>query len=259
MGSQRLVVAILVGASLGVAGLVAGGPNRPKGGVHPPAAPHPNPPSGGASHPGIAPPHPIGPGGGGTIAPKGGPHPVDSRRSMRAAFLSRTSQTEQQLRSVHHAHFQHHLHDQWRWGAALFVPVPTAAGLVTGVPNGSTLTVLNRANVPQRVRLFGAASPLQNQAFFSASQEHLAGLADQQFVNVYEVGTDPDGTMVAQVFLRDSTIYLNDRQIRDGMAWNFADDGFAPDLASAEEDAQARRAGLWADEYPTAPWLYASE
>ena len=126
-----------------------------------------------------------------------------------------------------------------------------------GVPSGNTLSVLNGANVPRRVRLYGVASPMNGQGFFAASQESLSNLANQKYVNVYRVGTDPDGTMVAHVYLRGSNIYLNDRQIRDGMAWNLADDGMASDLASTEENAQVQHSGLWADENPVAPWLFA--
>ena len=257
---QRLLIAAVVASSLCVSGSEGGQPKRPKGAANPPNVSHSNPPrpTGGGgrlpSAPGM--PHPTVPGGGGANTAKGGPHPVAPNRSLRTTLQSHTSKVQQQLHTAQH---WHHLHHPWRWGAAVYVPTATAAGLVTGVPSGNTLSVLNAGNLPQRVRMFGVAPPMQNQAFFSVSQEHLADLANQKYVNVYQVGTDPDGTMVAQVFLRDSSTYLNDRQIRDGMAWNLADDGFAPDLASAEEDAQSRRAGLWADDSPTAPWIYADE
>jgi micrococcal nuclease len=263
MVRQRLLIAVVITSSLCVSGLDGAPPKKPKGAGNPPNASHSNPPrsTGGGgrlpSAPGMQ--RPTVPGGGGANSAVGSARHVDPNHSLRTALLSRTSNVQQQLHTAEHWHHWHHLHYPWRWGATVYVPTATAAGWVTGVPSGNTLSVLNAGNLPQRVRMFGVASPMPNQAFFSVSQEHLADLANQKYVNVYQVGTDPDGTMVAQVFLRDSSAYLNYRQIRDGMAWNLADDGFAPDLASAEEDAQARRAGLWADDDPTAPWIYADE
>jgi micrococcal nuclease len=257
MVSQRLLIAVVITSSLCVAALEGEQPKKPKGPGNPPNVSHSNPPqsTGGGGRSPSAPgmPHPTVPGGGGANSAVGATRHVDPNHSLRSALLSRTSNVQQQLHTAQH---WHHWHHPWVWGAAVYVPTATNAGQVTRVLSGNTLSV---AGVAQPVRLFGVAPPMANQAFFSTSQEHLADLADQKYVNVYQRGTDPDGTMVAQVFLRDSNTYLNDRQVRDGMAWNLADDGFAPDLASAEEDAQARRAGLWADDYPTAPWIYADE
>jgi endonuclease YncB( thermonuclease family) len=158
------------------------------------------------------------------------------------------SNVEQRLRA------NHKWHRPWVRNATVYVRPATVAGPVVAVPSGDTLLVANAAGVTQRVRLAGVAAPVAGQPFFSESQESLEALANGQYVSVYQVGADDD-TMVAQVFLRGSNTYLNDAQIRDGMAWNLADDGDAPDLASAEEDAQTRRAGLWADDDPIAPWI----
>jgi serine/threonine protein kinase/endonuclease YncB( thermonuclease family) len=174
---------------------------------------------------------------------------IDPRHSLTAAYLSHMCNVERHLRAIHKWH---------RAGvrnATVYVRPATAVGAVVGVPSGNTLSVTNAAGVVQGVRLAGVAAPVVGQPFFSESRDNLDDLANGKYVSVYQVGDD-DGTMVAQVFLRDSNTYLNDAQIRDGMAWNLADDGNAPDLASAEEDARTRRAGLWADDYPIAPWIH---
>ena len=79
--------------------------------------------------------------------------------------------------------------------------------------------------------------------------------ANGQYVRVFGVGTDFNGAIIGQVFLRDSGVNLNEQQIRDGMAWNAVEDGFDPSLARAEEEAQTAGAGLWTGDYSETPWF----
>lgn len=180
--------------------------------------------------------------------------PQHANAVLRAEMLSHWSRVQQHLYSAAYWHHWHHWHHAWMWGVYGWLPA-NSSNLVVGVPSGNTLSVTNAGGVAQRVRLAGVASPLAGQAFFSESQEHLSELANQKHVRVFQTGVDPDGSIVAQVFLRDSGVYLNERQIRDGMAFNTVDDGAAPTLASAEEEAQGARAGLWSTDSPIAPWL----
>lgn len=72
-------------------------------------------------------------------------------------------------------------------------------------------------------------------------------------MHIFQTGVDPNGTVVGQVFLAGSGTNLNERQLRDGMAFNSVNDGFAPTLAAAEESALMARAGLWNGKRPIAP------
>jgi len=180
-----------------------------------------------------------------------GPHRANA--VLKAEVLAHSSKVQQHLQLARH---WHHWHQHWVWGANFYVPVHTA-GLVVGVPSGNTLSVTNAAGVAQPVRLFGVAAPLPGQAFFSESKENLSEQALQRYVRVFQVGVDPNGVMVGQVFLQDTGTDLSEKQIRDGMAWNLVDDGFSPNLVNAEESAQTARAGLWSDDYPIAPWIFA--
>ena len=124
--------------------------------------------------------------------------------------------------------------------------------MVVGVPSGNTLSV---SGIPATVRLagVGAPGPGNGQAFFS-SRDSLDALANGKLVRVFQVGTDINGNMVAQVFLQENGAYLNEQQVHNGMAWNSAEDGFDPSLAVAEEEAQMAGAGLWNGDYAEAPW-----
>jgi endonuclease YncB( thermonuclease family) len=192
--------------------------------------------------------------GGTTNSVKGGPQPAGSH-TLKTEFQAHASRVQLHLHSM--AHWHQHWHHPWVWGAYAYLPTTTAAGMVVGVPSGNTLSVTNGAGLAQPVRLFGVAAPVPGQAFFSESQENLSSLANQKYVRVFQTGVDPSGAMVGQVFLSESGIDLSEKQLRDGMAWNFVDDGLSPNLVGAEEAAQTTRTGLWSEEYPVAPWIYA--
>jgi endonuclease YncB( thermonuclease family) len=107
----------------------------------------------------------------------------------------------------------------------------------------------------RNVRLAGVAAPLSGQSFSSESQQHLTAMAMGKHVRIFQTGIDSNGTIVGQVFLSNSGTNLNERQLRDGMAFNSVNDGFASSLAAAEEAALAARTGLWHAKHPIAPWL----
>jgi micrococcal nuclease len=180
---------------------------------------------------------------------KGGAHPAGTH-TLSAEFTTHGSKVQHQLQFDHH---WHHWHHPWIWGSAVYLPASNS-GLVVSAPTGNTLSVLNGANIARPIRLAGVAAPLPGQPFFAESQQHLATLALNHHVRTFQVGVDRDGTVVAHVFLRDG-VNLNERQLRDGMAFNLADDGYELSLGNAEQQAIASNTGLWVQPNPVAPWF----
>jgi len=212
---------------------------------------------------------------------------------LKTAALANTSKVQQQLAAQGQTHPWHHHHHHWLWGDYGYLPT-NASSVVVGVPTGNTLTVTNNAGLgtglgygtvvlqsraqraAQRhglsvgglsvvgpvvnsrlvtVRLAGVASPMVGQPFASQSQQHLTALAMGKPVRIFQTGVDPSGAVVGQVFLVGMGTNLNERQLRDGMAFNSVGDGFTPTLAAAEEAALMARAGMWNGKPPIAPWL----
>ena len=175
--------------------------------------------------------------------------PQRSHPFLKTDFMARSSKIQQRLHLSGH---WHHWHHHWMWGAYAYLLPGNTANTVVRVPSGNTLSV---SGIGPTVRLagVGAPGPGNGQAFFS-SRDSLDALANGKNVRVFQVGTDIDGSMVAQVFLQDGA-YLNEQQIHSGMAWNSAEDGFDPSLAFAEEEAQMAGAGLWNGDYAEAPWF----
>jgi micrococcal nuclease len=264
---QRLLIAVIVASSCLVSGLEAGRPAPKPAAPHVSAphpaprmpAPHPNVPHPNAPHPNVqhpnvqhpnaahpSPDHKIASGNGYSVNSL---HKISMKGPQRiAGAMLRNelvkSSSKIQLRLHHHEHWHHWHPHAWVWGVYGFLPTSTS-NVVTSVPSGNSLTV---SGIPGTVRLAGVGAPIAGQALFSESRDSLDGLANGQTVRVFNVGTDFNGATVAQVFFENGA-YLNEQQIRSGMAWNAADDGFDPSLASAEEVAQASGSGLWGGDY----------
>src|SRR5580704_824941 len=95
---------------------------------------------------------------------KNGPHPAGAQ-TVSSQVMAKASRTQQHLH-LHEWHHWHHWYHHWWWGAVVVLPASNS-GLVTSVPNGNTLSVLDAGNVPRRVRLAGVAAPVAGQPFFS--------------------------------------------------------------------------------------------
>jgi endonuclease YncB( thermonuclease family) len=254
---HRFFLAVVVTSSLLVSGLEAGKPASHPAAPQPhPAAPHFN------ATPHNVPHNVTRPQNGARQATRGNPsHGTTTGATRTGAGPQRVSpalrhhvakdvaKILQHAAYVHHWNHWHYWHGWhgWAWGAYSYLPT-NSSNMVVGVPSGNTLSVTNGTGGAQRVRLAGVGAPMLGQAMFSDSRDNLDALANGQHVRVFEVGTDFDGTMVAQVFL-DSGVYLNERQIHDGMAWNDAEDGYDLSLAGAEETAQTAGAGIWGADY----------
>jgi endonuclease YncB( thermonuclease family) len=142
-----------------------------------------------------------------------------------------------------------------RLASGNFAPAVRLNGANAALSSGLSGSMVNTGGLVQTVRLAGVASPVAGQPFAAESQQHLSALANGRHVRIFQTGMDRHGAIVAQVFLANSGVNLNERQLRDGMAFNSVNDGFAPSLAAAEEAALSARTGLWNAKHPIPPWL----
>jgi endonuclease YncB( thermonuclease family) len=154
-------------------------------------------------------------------------------------------------------------------------PLASAADLhgeVVGVSDGDTLAVLDATRTTHRVRLNGIDAPEKRQPYGMRAKEQLTALVFGKPVVVNWSKRDRYGRIVGQVLLAAPTrcttpecVASHDiglALIEAGLAWHYkryqheqppAD---RSRYAGAEEDARARRAGLWHDPHPVAPWDY---
>jgi micrococcal nuclease len=133
-------------------------------------------------------------------------------------------------------------------------PVEVFRGLVVGVTDGDTITVL-RDTHPSAVRLVGIDAPEKRQAYGQAAKQFAASLAFGQTVMVRVSGRDRDARLLGEVILPDGRS-LNQELVRAGFAWWFRRYSRDLTLAHLEEEAREARLGLWADPSPEPPWSF---
>jgi endonuclease YncB( thermonuclease family) len=136
----------------------------------------------------------------------------------------------------------------------------TITGLVVGVSDGDTITVLDEQQHQHKVRLAGIDAPEKQQDFGNRSKQSLSDLAYRRQVNVETGKTDRYGRQVGKVIVKGLDVNLE--QVRRGMAWHYKAYEREQSLADreayagAEDTARAVREGLWALPSPVAPWEF---
>ena len=93
----------------------------------------------------------------------------------------------------------------------------TITGLVVGVSDGDTITVLDANKVQHKIRLAGIDAPEKKQAFGNRSKESLSALAFDKTVNVETDKQDRYGRQVGKVLVNGQDVNLV--QVERGMAW----------------------------------------
>jgi endonuclease YncB( thermonuclease family) len=136
----------------------------------------------------------------------------------------------------------------------------TIIGLVVGVSDGDTITVLDAQRQQHKVRLSGIDAPEKRQDFGYRSKQSLSELAYGQHVEVETGKSDRYGRSVGKVMVKDLDVNLE--QVRRGMAWHYKayerEQRPADRLAynTAQDAARASRTGLWAMPSPKPPWVF---
>jgi endonuclease YncB( thermonuclease family) len=145
-------------------------------------------------------------------------------------------------------------------------------GRVVGVTDGDTVTVLDAAKAPHKVRLAGIDAPEKGQPFGERAKENLSRLVFGRDVRVDWRKTDRYGRVVGTVWIASpdsrcrgkpdcaKTLDAGLAQLTVGLAWHYKKYANEQDpqqrgqYAFAEEEARAKRVGLWKDANPVPPW-----
>ena len=153
-------------------------------------------------------------------------------------------------------------------------PVANALeGTVVGVTDGDTVTVLDANKVQYKIRLAGIDAPEKDQPFGQRSKQSLSNAVMGKHVRVEWSKQDRYGRLVGKVWVTPvshpctskgepcpKTLDVGRAQLTVGLAWHFKkyereqseEDRLA--YAFDEQEARARKAGLWSEPDPTPPW-----
>ncbi|PVE05307.1 thermonuclease family protein [Limnohabitans sp. Rim28] len=133
-------------------------------------------------------------------------------------------------------------------------------GLVVGVSDGDSLTLLDAEKRQHKIRLQGIDAPEMKQAYGQKSKESLSKLVYNKTIKVHWSKKDRFGRTVGQVMLGDIDICLE--QVRRGMAWHFKDYQDEQSVKDrdlydrSEVEARELRLGLWQDAAPIEPAVF---
>lgn len=140
-------------------------------------------------------------------------------------------------------------------------PAPGAvlSGRVVGVSDGDTVKVLV-GHEELKVRMIGIDAPEKAQPFGKVAKQALSDRIFGREVGVQVKGRDRYGRVLGKLLLDGMDVNL--AQIRDGLAWHYADyakdqfPGDADRYAQTEREAKAAGVGLWRDRDPMPPWRW---
>ena len=136
----------------------------------------------------------------------------------------------------------------------------TIEGLVVGVADGDTITVLDQQKNTYKIRLQGIDAPEKKQAFGEKSKQSLHDLVHGKQVRIEYDKEDKYGRIVGKITLDDLDICL--QQLVLGMAWHYKKYQNEQSVADrvvyndAELKSKSLKLGLWADETPMPPWEF---
>jgi endonuclease YncB( thermonuclease family) len=129
---------------------------------------------------------------------------------------------------------------------------------VKAILDGDTIVVHDPRGRDATVWIEGIEAPEYRQAYAARSKYALRNLISMRTVTVIPRSLDSRSRIVGKVLLGDLDVGLE--QVRQGFAWY--DDGADLDgddhdaYEQAQEEARAKRLGLWQAEHPVPPWEY---
>ena len=141
-----------------------------------------------------------------------------------------------------------------------FATAKTIEGLVVGVADGDTITVLDQQKNTYKIRLQGIDAPEKKQAFGEKSKQSLHDLVHSKQVRIEYDKEDKYGRIVGKVTVDDVDVCL--QQLVLGMAWHYKkyqNEQSVSDRAlysDTELKSKSLKLGLWSDYTPMPPWEF---
>ena len=131
-------------------------------------------------------------------------------------------------------------------------------GIAQDVHDGDTFKLKVDGQII-KVRMYGVDAPEKNQPYGEEAGKALRTLIDGKEIRLKITDKDRYGRTVGEPWLGDS-LNVSLWMIKNGHAWWYKSySKKRMDFKEAEEEAKAKKSGLWADDKPTAPWDFRSQ
>lgn len=134
----------------------------------------------------------------------------------------------------------------------------TLTGLVVGVTDGDTITILDDTNTQHKIRLMGIDAPEKKQAFGNVAKKALSDFVYKKEVIVEYNKIDRYQRLIGKVLVNNVDVNLV--MVSQGLAWHYVkyqNEQSVEDralYAQAELDSRLLKRGLWLDKEQVAPW-----
>ena len=124
---------------------------------------------------------------------------------------------------------------------------------VIGVKDGDTVSLLMEGK-EQTVRLAHIDCPEKKQPYGTKAKQMVSDLCFGKYVKVIGDGKlDRNKRLIAEIVLENG-ININKTLVKNGLAWHFKKYSKDPKYAQLEIEARHKKAGLWKEKDPIAPW-----
>ncbi|MBU4560855.1 thermonuclease family protein [bacterium] len=120
------------------------------------------------------------------------------------------------------------------------------------VSDGDTIKVRLDDDSVENVRLYGVDCPEKQQPFGKSATQFTKSMVLGKTVNISPVTTDDYGRTIAWVYVGEKC--LDKELLKAGLAWHYKEYSEEEELAILEEEARAKKIGLWQEPNPTPPW-----
>ncbi len=120
------------------------------------------------------------------------------------------------------------------------------------VSDGDTIKVRLDDDSVENVRLYGVDCPEKRQSFGREATQFTKDMVLGKTVNISPVTTDRYGRTIAWVYVDGRC--LDKELLKAGLAWHYKKYSKEKELVILEEEARAKKIGLWQETNPVPPW-----
>lgn len=124
---------------------------------------------------------------------------------------------------------------------------------VIKIKDGDTVCILMNGK-EEVIRLAHIDCPEKKQPFGTKAKQFVSDLCFGEYVSIgNNLKRDRNGRILAEIVLSNG-INVNKELVKNGLAWHFKKYSKDNSYAKLETAARIKKAGLWKDKDPIAPW-----
>jgi endonuclease YncB( thermonuclease family) len=126
-------------------------------------------------------------------------------------------------------------------------------GKVIAITDGDTFKLLTQDSIVHRIRVANIDCPEKKQPFTKRAKQFTSDAIFGKYVEVEFLSKDRYGRVIGKVSYHES-FDLAEELLKNGYAWHYVKYSKDSILQGMEDDARAKKIGLWQDKNAIPPW-----